>query len=70
MAIDEQGFPVTFLVPDPRAFAYHKAWLSQQPNREPVKKGRDLAQARAMFDLLRDHLPNYPLDPSQLRYLP
>lgn len=70
VAIDAQGYPVTFRVPDPRAFACHKAWLAEQANREPVKKGRDRAQSAAVFALLREHLPNYPLDPARLRYLP
>lgn len=55
---------------DPRAFAYHKAWIARQPDREPVKKGRDLAQARLLFSLLKTYLPNYPLDPEAVRYLP
>ena len=64
------GMPVRFLVPDPRAFAYHKAWIARQPDREPVKKGRDLAQARLLFSLLKTYLPNYPLEPEAVRYLP
>jgi len=44
-AIDEDGWPAPFRVPDPRAFALHKVWLSDQPTREPMKKARDLAQA-------------------------
>lgn len=45
-------------VPDPRAFAIYKAWLSKQPTREPLKKGRDLAQARAVFSLIEQRLPH------------
>ena len=59
VAIDEHGWPVPFRVPDPRAFAFHKAWLSQRIDREPVKKPRDLAQACAMAQLIRDTLPQY-----------
>ncbi|WP_201221746.1 GSU2403 family nucleotidyltransferase fold protein [Halochromatium roseum] len=46
-----------FRVPDPRAFAFHKAWLSQRMDREPVKKPRDLAQAFAVARLIRDQRP-------------
>lgn len=59
VAIDEQGWPVPFRVPDPRAFAFHKAWLSQRMDREPVKKPHDLAQACAVAQLIRDQLPRY-----------
>lgn len=38
VAIDEDGWPVPMRVPDPRAFALHKAWLSALPEREPLKK--------------------------------
>ena len=58
VAVDEDGQPVPFRVPDPRAFALHKAWLSQQPTREPVKKPRDLAQAREVAQLVREHMPH------------
>jgi hypothetical protein len=44
-------------VPDPRAFALHKAWLSGLPTREPLKKPRDLAQARAVVQLVQDDTP-------------
>jgi len=62
VAVDEDGQPVPFHVPDPRAFALHKAWLSQQLNREPLKKPRDLAQAREIALLVREHLPHLRFD--------
>lgn len=62
VAIDEDGMPVPFRVPDPRAFALHKAWLSQQPERDPLKKPRDLAQARAVALLLREVMPHLDFD--------
>lgn len=58
--IDEDGRPAQMRVPDPRAFALHKAWLSRQPDREPVKKPRDLAQARAVAATIREYLPHMP----------
>lgn len=62
MVVDEDGRPAWMRVPDPRAFALHKAWLSQQPGREPLKKPRDLAQARAVAATVREYLPHLPLD--------
>jgi hypothetical protein len=60
--IDEDGKPAQMRAPDPRAFALHKAWLSQQPDREPLKKPRDLAQARAVAETVRNYLPQMPFD--------
>ena len=68
--IASNGMPVRTIVPDPRAFAIHKSWLSQQVNRDPVKKIRDLAQAKMMFAMLSEYLPQYPLDHQQMRYFP
>ncbi|MES3020304.1 MAG: nucleotidyltransferase domain-containing protein [Pseudomonadota bacterium] len=62
VAVDEDGWPVPIKTPDPRAFALHKAWLSTLITREPVKKERDLAQAKAVAELIRTELPHYPLE--------
>lgn len=58
VAIDEDGWPVPMRVPDPRAFALHKAWLSGQASREPLKKPRDLDQAHAIAKVVEEHLPH------------
>lgn len=61
-AIDEEGWPATFRVPDPRAFALHKAWLASRPDREPVKKPRDLAQAKAVASMVVEYMPHLSFD--------
>ena len=66
VAIDEDGFPAPMRAPDPRAFALHKAWLSQQPERDPVKKPRDLAQARAVAQLVREAMPHLSFDEAMI----
>jgi len=73
VVISANGQPVMMPVPDPRAFALHKAWLSQQVDREPVKKQRDLNQARMLRQCLREYLPNFSLEPdaiAKMKYLP
>ena len=70
VVICANGQPVMMPVPDPRAFAVHKVWLSKQNEREPVKKSRDFNQAAMVFYLLKEHLPNYPVDADQMRYFP
>ena len=58
IAIDEDGWPAPIRVPDPRAFALHKkVWLSGLYTREPIKKPRDLDQARTVAKLVQDEMP-------------
>ncbi len=68
--IDAKGLPVVMNVPDPRAFAIHKYWLSQRPDREPAKARRDKAQAFAVANLVISELKHLPFDGRSLRMLP
>lgn len=52
------GRVVNMTAPDPRAYAMFKLWLSKAEDREPEKKERDLAQARAVIALVEDRLPH------------
>jgi hypothetical protein len=70
VVISAKGVPVMMPVSDPRAFMIHKVWLSNRYDREPVKKQRDLNQARMVLDLLDAYLPHYPLNTDELRYFP
>lgn len=73
VVICANGQPVMMPVPDPRAFALHKSWLSQQVDREPVKKQRDLNQARMLGQCLREYLPNFSMASdaiAKMKYLP
>lgn len=68
--MDERGYPLTLTSPDPRAFAIHKLWLSQQLRRDPLKKARDRAQAMTVAKLVKQHLQHLPFDKDELRMLP
>lgn len=70
VVIATNGMPIRIKVPDPRAFAVHKAWLSGQTDRDPVKKVRDLAQSRMVYALLEEYLPHYPIELQYMRYFP
>lgn len=70
VVVAEDGYPVRLVTNDPRFFAAHKLWLSNQSGREPVKARRDEAQAKAVLQLLVDFLPQYPLDRKSLQALP
>jgi hypothetical protein len=56
------GSPARILAPDPRWFGLQKLWMAEQPKRNPLKRRKDLAQARALLAAVRDHMPQYPLD--------
>lgn len=67
--IDERGYPLTMKVPDPRAFALHKAWLAKRPDRDPLKRLRDTAQAGLVATLVTTRLPHLRFDDSALSAL-
>lgn len=68
--IGQDGMPAPMVSPDPRAFAVYKRWLSQQTEREPEKRRRDLAQAEAVIDLVQTKFPHLPLDANAERMFP
>ncbi|MEA2884295.1 MAG: hypothetical protein QOH32_3551, partial [Bradyrhizobium sp.] len=70
VAIDDRGEPVRIVAPDPRAWAVHKLWLSKRPDRQPIKRQRDAAQAETVAALVATYLTHLPFEASQLRMLP
>jgi hypothetical protein len=69
IVIAGNGFPVRFVVPDPRVFALHKIWLSLQPTRNPMKRKRDFRQGEAVAQLAIEYL-NLSFEDSALHILP
>lgn len=43
---------------DPRAFVLFKLYMAGRDNRDPVKKPRDSAQARALYQLIQERFPH------------
>ena len=70
VVIDTDGNPARMVVPDPRGFAVHKLWLSEQPNRELKRKKRDRIQGRAVARLIVQYLAGYRFTITELRMLP
>lgn len=68
--IGDDGYPAAMACPDPRAFALHKIWLSEQPDRNPLKKNRDRQQALAVAYLVSRYLPQYRFTSPELRMFP
>jgi len=69
IVIADNGFPVRFVVPEPRLFALHKLWVSLQPTRGPIKRKRDLHQAEAIVQLALDYF-NLGFDDAVIKSLP
>ena len=70
VVIGEDGYPSRMVGPDPRAFALHKIWLSQQKDREPLKKKRDLNQGLVVARLLINYMPQFRFTENELRMFP
>jgi hypothetical protein len=70
VVIGRRGDPVTMVVPDPRALALHKLWLSQQEDREPLQQARDRCQAAALAELILRYLPQYHFFSAELQLFP
>lgn len=70
MAIDMRGLPVTMTCVDPRYYAIHKLWMSGLPDREPVRRQRDRAQAMAVAGIVTAHLPTLRFDDRALEAIP
>ncbi|WP_375456052.1 GSU2403 family nucleotidyltransferase fold protein [uncultured Methylobacterium sp.] len=68
--VDARGYPLGITVPDPRAFALHKSWLSERPDRDPIKRQRDAAQADLVARLVRTRLPHLSFTDPALAALP
>ena len=69
IVLAENGYPVRFIVPDPRVFALHKIWLSLQPTRDPMKGKRDFRQGEAVASLALEYL-NLSFDDEAIAELP
>ncbi len=70
VTLDARGYPVGLVVPDPRAFALHKAWLAARDDRDPLKRGRDAGQARLVAGLVAERLPHLSFDDPVLGAIP
>ncbi len=70
VVIGADAGPATMVVPDPRAFALHQLWWSQQQDREAAQRTRDLSQALAVAELVLGYLPQYDFSSSELEMFP
>lgn len=68
VVVGVNGGMAEMLTIDPRAFVLYKIHLSQKEDRDPIKKPRDVAQARAVFNLIQDRLPHLAFE--KIKFMP
>lgn len=56
------GSPARIVAPDPRWFALHKLWMSDQAKRNRLKRPKDAKQGMLLLDAVAETMPHYPLD--------
>ena len=64
------GTPAKIVAPDPRWFALHKLWMSDQSKRNPLKRTKDRKQGLALLDAVADGMPHYRIDEEFVASLP
>ena len=68
---DYSGGPVPLVVPDPRWMGLHKIWLSQKPERDPLKTGKDRKQGNLLLQAVARNMQHtYPMDTDFVLELP
>ncbi len=74
VVIDLTGKPVRIVAPDPRLFALHKLHMASDgqvlAQRRREKSDKDARQGHALMRLIRERMPEYPLDQDFLAGLP
>lgn len=64
------GSPARIVAPDPRWFALHKLWMSEQSKRNPLKRPKDRAQGLALLATVASAMAHYPIDGAFREQLP
>lgn len=59
---DTNNRPLRIVAPDPRYFALQKLWLTDKPQRDPLKKDKDRTQGELVLHLVHLKMPHYPLN--------
>ena len=70
IAVAEDGLPVWMAAADPRWWAAHKLWLSQERDREPLKRQRDRDQGLAVAEMLANAWADTDLSDEALASIP
>jgi len=70
VVVARDGSPARLVVPDPRWFALHKLWMSEQPKRDPLKRRKDARQGAIILGAVVEAMPQFPLDAEFESHLP
>lgn len=69
IVVAADGVPLRLVVPEPRTFALHKLWLSRQHSRQPLKRPRDLSQAKIIAHIAKTYL-DLQFEAKKMTWLP
>lgn len=58
MVVSSSGHMARLNTISPVVFAKFKRWMAAQPDRDPLKRKRDILQAELVEELVREYLPN------------
>jgi hypothetical protein len=64
------GSAARIVAPDPRWFALHKLWMSDQEKRNPLKRPKDRKQGLRLLDSIALYMPYFALDETFAAELP
>ena len=70
VVVGRDGSPARITAPDPRFFGLQKMWLSKKPERDPLKKPKDLKQGLGVLSAVKSAMPHYPMDEAFVKALP
>ncbi|MEI8396982.1 MAG: GSU2403 family nucleotidyltransferase fold protein [Rhodospirillaceae bacterium] len=70
VVVARDGSPARIVAPDPRWFALHKLWMSDQEKRNPLKRPKDRKQGFALLNAVWEAMPQFPLDADFRNALP
>ena len=58
MIVSTTGHMARMNTVSPVIFAKFKQWMSEQPDREPLRRRRDALQSNRVEELVREYLPH------------
>lgn len=70
VVIARDGSPARIVAPDPRWFALHKLWMSEQSKRNPLKRPKDRKQGERLMTAIYERMPHYEMGQDFTSVLP
>jgi hypothetical protein len=62
VVVSSNGNMAQMVTVDPRAFCLFKLWMAEQKDRDPLKRRRDVNQAKVILKLIQERMPQFSFD--------